>query len=190
MQSYERATFRLQINATQIWENLTIKLLVLSNFVEKHITLNIRNILHAKCLPANFARFSRILNPAQIKGGRNNWGFLCFTTEPNHLNLNKFNVNVTISPEHLAEDFRTLREHLSSFPGVENFLVGPDVTQRGNAMGYLKRWEVIIFHLGCMNHFSKNDAPILMLRKLSLSGIIVLIEYQESKGDWGSGKFG
>lgn len=62
------------------------------------------------------------------------------TTESNH--LKHFNAN--IPPDQLAEDFRTLREHLSSIPDVENFLVGPDVTQpRGNAMGYLKGWGYI-----------------------------------------------
>ena len=62
--------------------------------------------------------------------------FFSFITEPNHLQR-KF--DVAISPEQLAEDFATLRKHLSRFPGVDNFLVGPDVTQpRGNAMGFLK----------------------------------------------------
>ena len=60
--------------------------------------------------------------------------------EPNH--LRRF--GVTISPEQLAEDFKKLRGLLSTIPGVHNFLVGPDVTQpRGNAMGYLQRWEIL-----------------------------------------------
>ena len=48
--------------------------------------------------------------------------------------------NFTISPEQLAEDFRTLREHLTSSRAVQHFLVGPDVTQpRGSALQYLER---------------------------------------------------
>ena len=39
--------------------------------------------------------------------------------------------NINISPEQLAEDFKALRTHLSNLPGVNNFLVGPDVTQPG-----------------------------------------------------------
>lgn len=52
----------------------------------------------------------------------------------------KKHFDVDISPEQLAEDFKTLRTHLSTFPGVENFLVGPDVTQPGgHSTEYLKR---------------------------------------------------
>lgn len=60
-----------------------------------------------------------------------------FLVESNH--LRKF--NVTISPNQLADDFRQLRQHLrTSFPEVEQVLVGPDVTQpRGKALKYLER---------------------------------------------------
>ncbi|KAL9982311.1 hypothetical protein ACROYT_G004338 [Oculina patagonica] len=74
----------------------------------------------------------RIVKYAADKGYKFGWEL---GNEPNHLK----NFNANIPPEQLAEDFRTLKEHLSSIPGVKNFLVGPDVTQpRGNAMGYLK----------------------------------------------------
>lgn len=80
--------------------------------------------------------FSKLLFCFIALESRNKVFFFSFTTELNHP-LKEF--NVTISPDQLAEDFRTLRERLSRFPGVDNFLVGPDVTQpRGNAMGFLK----------------------------------------------------
>lgn len=80
--------------------------------------------------------FSKLLFCFIALESRNKVFFFSFTTELNHP-LKEF--NVTISPDQLAEDFRTLRERLSRFPGVDNFLVGPHVTQpRGNAMGFLK----------------------------------------------------
>jgi len=58
-------------------------------------------------------------------------------SEPNYYRNKQFDVN--ISSEQLAEDFKTLRTHLSSIPGVENFLVGPDVTQPGGRSTHFLR---------------------------------------------------
>ncbi|XP_068707352.1 heparanase-like [Montipora foliosa] len=51
------------------------------------------------------------------------------------------NFDASISPEQLVEDYRTLKQYLSSPATLDNFLVGPDVTQpRGIAMEYLERF--------------------------------------------------
>ena len=50
------------------------------------------------------------------------------------LNLLK-DFNATIPPEKLADDYRKLKQYFANHPSLENFLVGPDVTQpRGRAM--------------------------------------------------------
>lgn len=70
--------------------------------------------------------------------GLKNFKFLfILLAESNH--LKKF--NVTVSPDQLAEDFRTLKQHLKTFPAVEHLLVGPDVTQpQRNTLKYLQRY--------------------------------------------------
>ncbi|RMX47497.1 hypothetical protein pdam_00002202 [Pocillopora damicornis] len=47
--------------------------------------------------------------------------------EPNHLQLLPF--GFAISPEQLAKDFKKVRTLLAQIHGINNFLVGPDVTQ-------------------------------------------------------------
>ena len=55
------------------------------------------------------------------------------------LNLLK-DFNATLPPEKLADDYRKLKQYFANHPSLENFLVGPDVTQpRGRAMEYLDR---------------------------------------------------
>ena len=49
------------------------------------------------------------------------------TAEPYHLQLLPF--GFAISPEQLAKDFKKVRMLLSQIRGINNFLVGPDVTQ-------------------------------------------------------------
>lgn len=53
--------------------------------------------------------------------------FSLSAAEPNHLQLLPF--GFAISPEQLAKDFKKVRTLLSQIHGINNFLVGPDVTQ-------------------------------------------------------------
>jgi len=76
----------------------------------------------------------RIVKYVAEKGYKFGWEL---GNESNH--LKRF--NVTVSPYQLAKDFETLRQHLTSFPAIKHFLVGPDVTQpraRGKTLRYLK----------------------------------------------------
>ena len=60
------------------------------------------------------------------------------------LNLLK-DFNATLPPEKLADDYRKLKQYFANHPSLENFLVGPDVTQpRGRAMEYLlvEQWNI------------------------------------------------
>ncbi|XP_074613834.1 heparanase-like [Acropora palmata] len=60
----------------------------------------------------------------------------------NELNLLK-DFNAAIPPEKLADDYGKLKQYFANHPSLENFLVGPDVTQpRGRAMEYLDRFLV------------------------------------------------
>lgn len=81
----------------------------------------------------------RSLFPADVlrRYGRIKFFFIVFLAESNH--LKKFNVAIT--PEQLAEDFKTLRYYLTSSPATEHaVLVGPDVTQpQEKALKYLER---------------------------------------------------